>query len=324
VTIETPWSAAMATVRRLPARLRDDPITAEQARLVLRCPPAEVDDLVEAGWTTGTDDEGRPLFDSHEIMNLGLHSGRGRSLPELGSHPVRRLADSHVSALSEPRHWNVSVFTSHSACPACTMRECDVQIAEVDRSCVPDWRGWDLSRRPDSRPGASPARHYQAHGRGTVEGAVELLRNDAARAAVGTILNSFTYQFLPARAQRDTRLLEDLRVVDCVGAAHLLAAWLRPEGIRVDIRYGLLMFPVGSGVHAWLELLDDDGRTKRLDPTLAMLSTGRPHERHVELLCGSTLNVVLPLADNPLAARAVDHACACCRSAVTMRVVTTS
>lgn len=283
------WDRATAIVRRIPASHRGESIPAARARAVLRCRADDVDELVRCGWSTGTDGAGAPLFDGDEILSLGLHSGGGRSLPELGSHLVAEMSRAGVAELTRPRRWTVVVTGTVRPCPACAAEGGVARIADV--TAVQGWTGW----QPDP---AAPVAHPRWRGTATIRGGVEVLRNAAARAAHDTVVSGFSYQFLPAAAQRDPALLERLRVVDCVGAAHLLVAWLAPQGLSVRVRYGLLMYPMGSGTHAWVEIVDDDGRRKRLDPTLVMMTPPPAGSVLPDLVGGSTLNTILPLADD--------------------------
>lgn len=316
------WRQAAATVQRLPESLRTSPLTRREVLAVLRCGEAGLAELVEAGWATGTDDGGSPVFDRFDVLNVGLYSRTGRSLPEIGSLFVRHLGLVPEAELVSPRRWTAKVSASYTACDTCRRGPCLVEYGEVAAAAnVLASEKWRVNHSPKA-PGetGSPLRRVELTGQATLAGSVAEVRNPDVLDAYRTLVADYTYQFLPRAAYAAMDVVEELRLVDCLAAATLLSRWLDERGLENVIRYGLLMGPVGSGTHAWVEVVDDDGEPKVLDPTLVMLAEAAPDSALARLACGSSLNVVLPLERVFGVDEVIAHQCGCCEPEITTNV----
>jgi hypothetical protein len=108
----------------------------------------------------------------------------------------------------------------------------------------------------------------------------------------------------------DPELLLANGVATCAAASLHLERRCRAAGFEVHTRRGWVIGMLDL-VHAWLEVIDEDGRTKLLDPLFALLSdfTGAPNPDFAELCWGSTLNRLLPTAI-PAGETLERHSCA--------------
>lgn len=317
------WRQAVGAFHRLPQRFRTTPIEMSEALRILRCGADGLLEIADAGLAIGTGDGGSPVFDRYEIMNLGWSSGSRRSLPELCGYFLRPLANSPATRLTEPHRWAVTVTAGYRPCPQCTVAErCVVTPTDVaDKPRVDGWTGWRVRFPPAAAGGDSlPRRQVELTGDVELSGQLAVVRNRAARDAFDAIVTDFRYQFLPPAMRVQLDVLLTHRAVDCVGAAHLMRHWLGERGVASRVRYGLLMLPVGSGAHAWVEFDDDDGLRKALDPTLVMMAGATADSQLAGLLCGSSVNVLLPLASVPGGEAVVVHRCPCCDPELSINV----
>jgi hypothetical protein len=256
-------------------------------RRLLRCDEAAVAALVAAGLPAFDPD--RLRFRRSDILNVGLNSGSGRTIPEIAeAHRVRFAAGPRHSWI-EPRAWEVCFDLR---CP---------------RSCGSG--SWLLSRPSPERFGgavqdwpAGPVRSgspLRLEGRVVVTGVAGTVRSGAAQRLFVELVDDLTarrirYQYLPPGLRRDPEAAAARGVLDCMAASLLLERRCRDLGLRCRTRKGLLLGPAAVE-HVWLELPGADADWVPVDPVLATLvSRSVGVEGFTEFACGSSSNRLLP------------------------------
>ncbi|MBB4905755.1 hypothetical protein [Actinophytocola algeriensis] len=220
---------------------------------LLGCDDRAIDALVHDGLTVSGD-----RFDGRDLFNLGLHSGTGRTVPEQAFAFSLRWMRASADALLSPRTLG---FTLTADC-ACA----DVTLA------VP---------RPDRYGGAvTPAPSRDVVRASTVtatirtEGRAAPLRSPVLRGLVEEFAGlGVRWVKLPDALRDDETLVTSHRVATCESASRWLALRCRAAGYAATTRIGWVVGMLDL-VHAWVEVTDDDGETKIVDPVFALFAAG--------------------------------------------------
>lgn len=276
------------------------------AARALRAEPADVEALAAAGLPHVLDPEHGPLYDYDDVMNVGMFSGTGMTVPELGLRFLMRFAATPASGWFEPREWLVGIDPAGSlgpivdggpAGPRIEVRVPDVSAAGV---CVVP--------RPDAGPLPPPwSDELQSSGYELVvrlSGARQAVRDPRAREVWDSVVRpladgSVIYQTVPETLRADHHRAWDLGIADCIVASKLLVERLRAAGLSARVRRGYLLGLFGSD-HAWCELVED-GVAKPMDPVFAFVSETGDRARGVarspefaDACFGSRFNRLLP------------------------------
>ncbi|MBM7075407.1 hypothetical protein [Micromonospora humida] len=306
------WLAALRRITLVPPAHREATVDRAGALGLLRCPAETLDLLVEAGLpVTGEGDERR--FCHYDLINLGLYSGSGNSLPEIGWEFAFRFSLKPAATWTEPRSWRM---TATLRCP--------------DGGCGTD-PGWLLHRPVPELTGGAASGWTSAAGPVTVTddevrlpAVPDLVTVDldlvtagrADRIVSPRLARLFAdirhggprFQMLPSSWQVDPDDTLANGVVNCVSASLYLERECRAMGYEAYARRGWLIGMMDLD-HAWLEVRDDDGRIKAVDPVMALLARLLPGDRTAfeEFCIGSSLNRVLPCACRAEGPMAVHH-----------------
>lgn len=292
------WTAAARRVVWVPAEHREPSVTAAAARLLLRCSDRSFAQLVDLG-LTGTDGPDGPLYDVHDVQNAGLYSGTGVTDVEVAMRFVLRFMHQSRDELTRARRWSYVL----SLAP-CAGDEPVLVYRPAPEDSGGDLISWDP---PDAYDGDffRMAPGTEVTGALITRGEPDTIRSPAIRQAMNDLLDSGArWQYLPRALE-----LEPLDTyargagsgaVLCAVLAHLL----REAGIASATRRGWII-AVSQVPHSLVEVVDDDGRRKFLDPSLALLATrngfGPPEFR--DFATGSTINRIVlsrcPKYDKP-------------------------
>ncbi len=269
--MSTALRASLARLFPVPAEHRVADTGAAAAAELLGCDAATLADLVHNGLpSTG----GR--FDSRDLFNLGLHSGTGTTAPERAFGYTLRWLRSPTGALLAPR---ASTFALAARCAAA---ECPRPYSVVARP---------LAKRYDGDVGDLELTGSMLVVESTVvsaESAVAIastldtrgvlapLRAPALRAVLREFLDARPrWVTLPEAMRADTSLLAGHGIVTCASGGLHLAAGCLAAGYPATTRIGWVIGMLDQ-VHAWVEVVDDDGETKVLDPTIALFAATLP------------------------------------------------
>lgn len=225
------------------------------ATVVLGCDDRTLDALVHSGLTVRDD-----RFDGRDLFNVGLHSGTGRTVPEQAFAYSLRWMRSSAEALVEPRRLGFTL-TANCECP-------DVALA-MPR---PDRYGGTVDPAPEADVVA--AARITATIR--TEGRAAPLRSPVLRGLVEEFAAlGVRWVKLPDALRDDESLVTTHRVATCESASRYLAARCQAAGYPATTRIGWVVGMLDL-VHAWVEVTDDDGETKVVDPIFSLFATGVP------------------------------------------------
>ncbi len=234
------------------------------------------------------------LLDYTDVVNAGLSSGTGTTVPELARRLLMRFVAAEPESWFAPADWTVAV---HQAPTGGTFQ---VTVPDLDAEGVEllDDPAADLPR-PVVAEGYQ-VDPYQVRVRLT--GERHEVTDRRIRAAFDDVLDAFDsgavhYQAIAEPLRTDHQRSWDLGVADCVVAGRVLADRLRAAGFQARARRGYLLGLVGND-HGWCEVLLD-GRWRALDPVFAHLAPehGRDGGAEFRAVCrGSRFNRLLPCA----------------------------
>lgn len=312
----TGWVRALDELVPTPAEHRGDSVSWMEAVRILRCPEWILKELTDRGLPSNVR-EGDRFFERADLYNIALHSGSGRSLPELGSVFIRRLRREGVVAWTRRREWDVRIELRCPLGPDCTggpwalARPVPSALGGVDGR----WRIAGVDMPPtDSITGPPSKAFFAVEGSLATQGSQADLVSRAVRNAYAASINDYRYQVLSLTWAQDLESLRSSHVADCVAIANILAEACRDLGYRAEVDAGLLLATFGFSRHRWVRVLDEDGEWKVLEPTLPLMSKlGRDHDpaadaEFMHFCCGSSLNRIVP-CDALESGDVADHFC---------------
>jgi hypothetical protein len=274
--------------RIVPAAVEYDDVLLDAAAActLLRCQDDALELLAADGLPTVPSSAG-PRFRRCDVLNVGLYSGSGRTIPEVAeSHRVRWTAEPSERWVA-PRSWTVGV---ELRCRRCAAGEWRMPPP------VPERFGGEVHAWPRTPiAGASPVR---LDGSVAVRGVRGTVASPAARRIFGELVDDLIaerlrYQYLPPGLRSDPDAAARAGALDCMAASLLLASRCRSEDVAARTRKGLLLG--GATVeHIWVEVRGDAG-WEPLDPVLPALaarSAGSSPD-FVEFVRGSVSNRLL-------------------------------
>lgn len=295
--LATHWLPALARLVPVPAEHRAATVDLPDAARELGCPPDVPAALVSAGLPAEPTADG-PRLDLHDVMNLGLLSGTGRSSAELGERRLMGLAAGDPDRWVAAKTWRISLS---AACPA----GCAAPVRPPQPA--PETTGGELHEwLPD------PADPAEVQAVLTTRGRLDAPRTPAVREIHDELYDALAsgrrrYGWLPA--SMDVPTADAFGTVNCVVAAGLMAQRAAEAGLTARTRKGVLIGLVGVE-HAWTEVREDD-RWVPLDPVLAFLAGRTPGSggAFADFCRGSTPNRLLAW-DLPADRDFVQHDCA--------------
>ena len=301
------WAESLARLYPVPAPHRAEDVDRRTALEMLRCGPAVLDRLVADG-LPHSDGEDGPRFDRHDLVNLALQSGSGATMPERAVLFALRWMREDPRTWTEPLEWTYDISMSCPDCTGGTFRHSLLlperhggTVLEQSADPAPSIQDGDLVWR-------GPARFA---GRLRTRGELFELRAPELRRITRDFLDAgYRWARLPKQVQADYRAVMAAGVAPCVTATMFLEREYRAAGFPAVGRSGWILGMLDLA-HAWVEVVDDDGVTKVVDPALERLSVhaGSPHPDLGRYALGSRSNRMLPTSA-PAGQPQARHACA--------------
>ncbi|MER7751444.1 hypothetical protein [Kitasatospora sp. NPDC097643] len=295
------WTAALEKVYLVPEEYRTGYFDRAAALDLLRCGEEVLDRLVAAGLPS-TGEPGDERYDRYDLFNLALASGSAESVPEKAIAYALRWMN------QGPESWTAELGWSFAITVECPTGECGEQSSLSHARMLPEAVGgevhrWDVSpaaarQGEDGRltlDGAGPL-HFEAEL--STRGRLMPLRSPVLRGIVDDFMSAgYRWVRVPERLQWDHPRLLAAGVAPCISASLFLAEEFTRAGYQAFARRGWLL-GILDLAHSWVEVVDDDGVVKPVDPIAAWLSeyADRPHPELAKAAIGSWLNRQLPAA----------------------------
>jgi PAS domain-containing protein len=299
------WLAALSGLFTMPAGYRDEQVDRIAALETLRCGPAVLDELVRAGLPC-SGPSGDERFDRYDLFNLSLATGTGTSLPERTIHYALRWMHGGPETWTQRLEW---IFEIELHCPdpaGCGAAPFWSHAALLPQAVGGEMMEWQLDGRPGPPPEPIPGAQVQREGAGPLRfagrlataGTLMTLRSPRLRAIADEFLAAgYRWARMPEALQRDYERVLAAGVGPCISASLRLEREFRAAGYEAYTRRGWLLGMLDLA-HAWVEVVDDDGITKPVDPIFTRLTeySDAPHPGLGPACIGSRINRLLPAA----------------------------
>lgn len=286
------WRPAAAAVAWIPDGHREPSVPLVVARRMLRCSESSLQQLLDLGLPAAEGPEG-PLFDPRDLKNAGLYSGSGGTDVEVAMRLVLGFLRSDAAELTRPKRWTFRLGVAGAAAARSVFRPAPERFGG-------SFDGWDAGRpAPDvDGPYVRVAPGAEVAGSMTSRGAEDPVRSPEIRELMREVVDGgIRWHYLPESLERRPDEALALGVANCAVLCTVLERRLRDAGYDARSYRGWIL-ALAQSEHSWVEVVDDDGATKCLDPSLAVLADrngfGSPGFR--ELAFGSRLNRIAPTA----------------------------
>lgn len=289
--VDIDWTAAARTINWVPAEYREPTEPATAARLSLRCSERSFQQLVDLGLPATETPDG-PLFDLVDLKNAGLYSGSGVTDVEVGMRFMLRYMHESKDELTRARRWTYGLRLLPEAGGTEPM---DVYRPTPEDSGgeLHTWQPAGAYAYDDDFFRMAPG--SEVTGTMTTRGEPDTILSPVIRQTMLDLVDSgVRWQYVPKSLE--LRPLEAIALGggSCAVLCAVLVHLLREAGVESRSCHGW-MIAVSQVVHSWVEVVDDDGRTKFLDPSLALLATGNgfgPREFR-DFVIGSKINRIV-------------------------------
>lgn len=307
------WLRALEGVKPTPPEFREIELDRAGALALLRCDGAVLDLLVSHGLENGGSDEAE-RFDYHELANIALYSGSGRSVPETAQRFLLRFAEARPSEWTVGKRWQVT-WSLRCDKPRCTDGRWLVSLPSHrtagDAGHVTRAEAETGIPSQVTRYGPAAQLSFTAELAGTRGVLVAPALRDLFAELVQELgSGTLRYQWMPAAMRTDLDAALANGTLDCAAASLLLVARCLRAGHAARSRVGVMLGVVGVE-HVVAEVLDADGVWKTLDPVFAHLAarSQRVSPEFVSFCAGSAGNRMLRWA-LPATESLAGHTCA--------------
>lgn len=305
------WLESLRNLLIIPEDLRDEWVTRAGALEMLQCGPDTLDLLLREGLPHGGE-PGEERFDRFDLVNLALYSGSGTSVPEKTMRFALRWMHADPQTLYRPQRWDCSVALTPPP---------------GDEDADPAGMEWNLATpRPELHGGWTES--LTAGPEGAVIGEKDItVSGTTGLTASGVVVTSGEHRVIRSPRLREIvtaygpdryrwgRMPEEMQwrkevvlsqgYASCISVCMELAEQCRAAGFEARTRRGWIMGMLDLA-HSWLEVVDEDGLIKTVDPAFVILADHHaetPHPDVFEAFNGSLLNRLMPtdhFADEPV------------------------
>jgi hypothetical protein len=262
------WTPIAGAVTWMPPQHRQATVDEPTAMRMLRCTPESFAALKELGLTAdGTPD--RPLYDANDIRNAALYSRSGRTEVETAMRAILSFLRGSDADLFAERRWTYQmVAVAPSSSQRCLLHP--PRPEAFGGEAGPPVVAGDVPTRVDDRlsvPSGTPLR-----GSIVTRGRPDTVVDRTIRAVVDEFVASgVRWHYLSAGLKDDPHAACAKGVGNCDTMSAVLAEQLVDAGYDARVFRGWIV-GITEVPHSWVEVLDDDGRVKVVDPSLLVLA----------------------------------------------------
>lgn len=293
---EIDWRRALEAVVWLPETHRNATVPMATARRALRCTERSFAQLIELGLPFVEGPEG-PLFDAVDLKNVGLYSGSQATEVEMAMRLMLGFMRAPREDLIKAKRWRFRLaLQTDVEAGARLLRRVYRPMPEMFGGTVDKVQSADGQACEVAGPFFRVVQGADAAGTMTVLGRELTLRSSEIRAIFDEFVDSgLRWHALPETFAAAPEEALALGVGNCGTLCAALCERLVGAGFEARTYHGWMLTPAEVD-HGWVEVVDDDGEVKFLDPSFALLATGNGFGtiEFRDLTAGSFVNRVTP------------------------------
>jgi len=290
------WRQAVRDVVWIPAPYRSATLPAAAARRALRCTENSFAQLVDLGLPHVEGPDG-PLYDPDDLKNVGLYSRSQVTEVEMGMRLMLAFMRTTRQELIQPRRWRYRLQLISKA-------EAGGRLLRRVYRPMPEIWGGELETYTSSvgpppevsGPFFRMSQGTEVDGTLTTRGTEQAVRSIAIRKIVDEFLDSgVRWHHLPPAFSASPEEPVSLGAGNCGALCGVLQQRLVDAGFEARSYHGW-MIAVSEVAHGWVDVVDEDGAVKCIDPSFALLAgqNGFGSSDFRDFVIGSTLNRVVP------------------------------
>lgn len=295
VAPDVDWRDAVTKVTWIPEEYRDPSVAPEVAMRMLRCSRESLTQLEQLGLPSADTPDG-PRYDLCDLKNVGMYSGTGMTEVEKSMAVLLGFTKLPKEELIGPRRYSYRLRLLSAAEPGARLiRRVYRPSPEVTggalHTCNSDGRtvevDGDFFRMAQSS---------EATGALTVLGSEHTIRSPLISQVFADLVESgVRWHYLPQEYSLHIDRAFAAGAGNCAVLCAVLERRLIEGGYEARAYHGW-MAAVSEMDHGWVEVVDDDGIVKSLNPSLALLAlhNGFGNRELYELVAGSRLNRIIP------------------------------
>lgn len=259
------WHPVAGAVVWTPAALRQPTLDEATALRILRCTPRSFAALRDLGLTPADTAAGL-RYDANDIRNAALYSLSGRTEVEMAMRAVLSFLRGSDRDLFGERRWTYQMVPGDGG--DCLVHP--VMPESFGGQTTGMWIGDRVPAADGPRmrvPSGMPLR-----GAFVSRGAPAPVRSALIRTLTEDLVGSgVRWHYLPQGAKRDAHAAFERGVGNCDTLSAVLAERLAGAGYEAVIYRGWIV-GITEVPHSWIEVVDEDGQIKIVDPSLLVLA----------------------------------------------------
>lgn len=290
------WRTAVERVVWIPAEFRNPVVPRSTAMRILRCTEQSFAQLVDLGLPSEEGPDG-PLYDPLDLKNVGLYSGSGVTEVEVAMRFILSYMRTTPEELTRPKTWGYRLRLLSDAEPeAPAMRRVYRPTPETFGGEVHAWEPTTGPRPEVDDVSLRMLQGAEVAGSMTTAGEGNPVRSPEIRTIMTELMESgVRWHYLPRQFELRAAEAYGMGAGSCCVLSLLLEDRLKEAGFEARSYHGWVV--AASEIdHGWVEVVDEDGELKCLDPSFAMLAThngfGTP-DFH-DFVIGSKINRMIP------------------------------
>jgi len=263
------WSPVVRSVIWVPAAYRCGTLDENRVLRILRCTPASLAALRDLGLTPQDKREG-PRYDACDIRNAALYSMSDRTEVEAAMRPILSFLRGPDEVLFAERRWTYQMRpVAEPGTGMCLTYPLAPEVSGGETEAL------TVDGAPPRRAGDRVAVPAGSLLRGTIvtRGRPGRPLNPLILSITADFLASgVRWHYLPEGLKTDAHAACAAGVGNCDTLSAVLAERLTAAGFATSIYRGWII-GITEVPHSWIEVTDDDGDLKVIDPSLLLLAS---------------------------------------------------
>jgi hypothetical protein len=293
------WGPVAGSVLWTPAEYRQPTVDEAAARKMLRCTAESFQALRSLGLEGEQTADGL-MFDASDLRNAALYSLSGRTEVEMAMRPILAFLQGTDQEMFAERRWTFEMAAAEMAAAETTDRAAGPVLIHPP---TPAAFGGTLVRQDvgGTEAGAGDGRVSVPYGetlRGEMvtRGGPDPIADPSIKALIDELLAAgVRWHYLAEGLKQDAYAAQARGVGNCDTMSIVLCDRLRAAGYRAQVYRGWIV-GITEVPHSWVEVVDGDGRTKVIDPSLLVLAShsGLGSAEFVRKAPGATMSRIAP------------------------------